>query len=235
MQGRPVLSLSRPSRAIASIAACAVLSLASLADATTVVTDANVSLSPSGSLGDYQLTVFQDAAGTDPTSVWFDYDGTNIEIVNWNIDEGSDWYLVLGGDEFSARNIGDALFTTLLTIDSPAGPIPVGSSDFFLAVNTGLGVDASGPNRDAFGWVELSDTGTELVQLGSAMAYEFPSPGAQGNGIIVGTATTVPEPSALLLVAMGLAALAPRRGPLARAGWMPGPTGTAKGGGAGRA
>ena len=62
-----------------------------------------------------------------------------------------------------------------------------------------------------FGWAELSNTGTELVQLGNAMAYEFSAPGAPGNGIIVGTAIPTPEPSTALLLASGLVALAVRR------------------------
>jgi len=56
-------------------------------------------------------------------------------------------------------------------------------------VNTGQGFDASGPNRDEFGWIEVSSSVAGLVQLGNAMVYG-------GNGVVVGTAIPIPEPTA---------------------------------------
>ena len=54
-------------RVFTSVAACFVLAVSSLANATTVVTNGNISLSAGGGISDYMLSVFQDAAGTDPT------------------------------------------------------------------------------------------------------------------------------------------------------------------------
>ena len=159
-----------------------------------------------GPWADYTLTVYQDAAGTDYTEVIFDFDGTNVNFVIGVIDEGSDWYLVDGGDAFSKGNVASGLFTALFVNLSSSGPVPVGPDNFFLGVNTGLGFDWSDPNRpdpnrDEFGWTELSSSGTDLVQVGNAVAY-----GARG--IVIGTAIPIPEPSTALLLASGLAALA---------------------------
>ena len=195
----------------ARIAACIVLVAPSLASATTVVADANISLSPGGDLGDYTLTVYQDAAGTDYTEVFLDFDGTNVNFVTGVIDEGSDWYLVDNGDAFSKGNVVSGLFTALFVNLSSSGPVPVGPDNFFLGVNTGLGFDGSPlpPNRDEFGWIELSSSGTDLVQVGNAVAY-----GA--GGIVVGTTIPIPEPSTALLLASGLVALVLWRGSVRR-------------------
>lgn len=197
-------------RRLLPISASVILFAASVAHATIVVTGTNVVLSEGGLFGttDYTLTVYQDAAATDPTSVFFDYNGTKLEVVSWSLDEESDWYVAFAAEVFSAQNIERDQFTAIFTTESPRGPISVGSGNFFLAVSTGQGEDASSePNRHVFGWVELSNTGEELVALRSAVAYDFPIPGAPANGIIVGTAVAVPEPSSLMLVALGLVAL----------------------------
>jgi hypothetical protein len=75
------------------------------AQAAAIVTDSNTSLGPTGFDSDYGLTVYQDLAG-DYTQVFIDFDGVSIEVVNWVIDEESDWYLVAAGDVFSTRTIG---------------------------------------------------------------------------------------------------------------------------------
>jgi len=164
----------------------------------TVVTDANIILipAPSGPSTNYSFTTYQDEAGTDPTSVWFNYDGASLEIVNWNIDEELDWYLVDGGDEFTKQNIDAGLFIAIFTVDLPRGPISVGSGDFYLGVNTGLGFSGSAPKRDVFGWIELNVSGAGLISTNNAVAY--------GSGIIVGASTQVPEPGTGLLFGLGL-------------------------------
>lgn len=165
---------------------CLGLLVPGLLRAQTVVVDTNISLSPGAPIGAYMLTVFQDAAGTDPTSIWLDYDGTNVEVVSWNIDEESDWYLAFDNDPFSAQNIGGGLFTAIFTTDSPAGPIAVGPGDFILAVNTGQGFIGDDPNRDVYGWIRLSKSGPDLIDGGDAVAYDG------WGGIFVGTTTPIP-------------------------------------------
>jgi hypothetical protein len=189
----------------ARIATCVALMAPSLAGATTVVTDTNILLSDGEVGADYTLTVYQDTAGTDPTSIFFDYDGTNVEVVAWNLDEVSDWYVVAAGDEFTRQNIVGGLFTAIFTTDGPRGPIPVGSGDFYLGVSTGQGWNGPGPpsppNRDSFGWVELTNTVGGLANAGNAIAYD-------AEGILVGTTIPIPEPSTALLFATGLAVVA---------------------------
>ncbi len=175
---------------------------------------------------DYGATVYQDAAGTDGTSVFFNYDGSNLQIMDLNMDEGSDWYLVNDGDQFSRENIDNGLFPVLISPDTrplPGPPVVVGSEDFYLGVNTGqyfVGIDESGnliPARDVYGWVHISKEFVmgdiffgDLVQLDDATAY-----GAEG--IIVGTTQAIvpiPEPSTIILLltgAVGLLAGARRR------------------------
>ncbi len=175
---------------------------------------------------DYQGLIYQDAAGTDHTSVLFDFDGSNLQIMDLNMDEGSDWYLVNEGDQFSRENIDNGLFPVLISPDTrplPGPPVFVGSEDFYLGVNTGqdwVGIDESGnliPARDVYGWVHISYEFVwedldlffgDLVQLDDATAY-----GAEG--IIVGTTQAiVPEPSTITLLltgALGLLACARRR------------------------
>ena len=195
-----------PYRIPAVVTACVGLFMPSLAGATTVVVDTNISLSLGGALGDYVLTVSQDAAGTDSTSVFLDFDGTSVDFITGNIDEGSDWYLADAGDPFSQANIDAGLFTPLFVNLVSSGPVAVGPSGFFMGVSTGQGfTDFPNPNRDVFGWIELSISGTDLTDDGNAVAY-----GA--IGIFVGTNIPIPEPSTAILLASGLAVLGWRRG-----------------------
>jgi len=127
----------------------------------------------------------------------------NLEVISWTLDEESDWYLVSAGQVFSSQNIDGGLFTTVFTTDSPAGSIAVGS-EFFLGFSTGQSFGAAGPNRDAFGWIELMRSASGLVAGGNAIAYE-------AGGIVVGTAVSVPEPSTALLLFAGLLGLSSPR------------------------
>ncbi len=194
-------------RFAAVAAACVGLCIPLLAGATSVVIDTNISLSAgSGSpLGtDYELTLQQDAAATDPTIVFFDFDGTSIDFITGVVDEGSDWYLVDAGDPFTNADIDAGLFTPLFVVLASSGPVPVGPGSFFLGGSTGKGFSGSDPNRDVFGWIELSISGTDLSVAGNAVAY-----GARG--IFVGTNISIPDPSTALLLASGLVAMGVRR------------------------
>ena len=116
-----------PHRFAAVAAACVGLCIPLLAGATSVVIDTNISLGVAPPLGtDYELTLQQDAAGTDPTIVFFDFDGTSIDFITGVVDEGSDWYLVDAGDPFTNADIDAGLFTPLFVVLASSGPVPVG-------------------------------------------------------------------------------------------------------------
>lgn len=164
-----------------------------------VISNTNVSLSDGGFAGaDYALTVFQDEAGTDPTSILFNVTGSILTFVTSNIDEGSDWYLASFEDEFSNGNIQADLFQVFVratTSGFESNDLNVGFGSFYLGVNTGNmdgGFDPF-PPRNLYGWVRLQNTGGSLTMLGNAMSY-------QGTGVVIGTTQAIPEPSSLTLL-----------------------------------
>lgn len=184
--------------------------------AQTVIVDDNLEFEVDASgLGNHQGTVCQDSvAGTsscDSTLAFFDWDGTNIDAVNFSLDEGSDYYVVQPGDHFDLNYTKSAPLPLLVIADELLFPsvtypaVQVGAGivgqpvDFYLGVATGLS-DPCCSERDVFGWVHLRDaTGTgQLTMVGNAVAYGY-------EGIIAGTTIGLPEPSSALLVLTGLA------------------------------
>jgi hypothetical protein len=139
------------------------------------------------------------------TSVVMKYNAPTIEVIDWTVDAGSDWYLVKPGDAFSPQNIQAGLFLRMFEVlDGPPhyahAAVDVGLSDFWLGVATSY----SGP-RTVFGWVHLQPTSpTELTMLANAISYNSP-------GIIVGTTTLVPEPTVTVFMAIGLPIVLNRR------------------------
>src|SRR5262245_24638300 len=110
----------------AAIALFATLvAISTSAHAQTVVQNSNLTISPSSGPGtaNYAFTVYQNIQASDPTTVWFNYDGSHLQAINTNIDQGSDWYIVHSGDEFSRANIAGGQFPTLISV-SPSTPIP---------------------------------------------------------------------------------------------------------------
>jgi hypothetical protein len=149
----------------------------------------------------YDIEVFQDAAATDGTSAAFKYGSSLISPVAVSIDEGSDWYVVQPGGAFSKKNVKAGQFTPLITYKFNAfPPANVGGADFYLGVSTSVGSGLL-DDRNVFGWVHLRPENGELKMVRNSLAY-----GAAG--IIVGTATLVPEPSMICLGVVGCALLA---------------------------
>lgn len=175
----------------------------------TVIEGTNVVLSNVGFPdADYTLTVYQDASATDPTSIFFDVTDSKLSIIDYNIDEASDWFLVSLNDEFSAATINADSFSTLIqhTPSFKTNEIDTGFGDFYLGINTGNDDGVGFPPRNIYGWVELRNIGGNLTLLDSAITYS-------GDGIIVGTTQVIPEPSStVLLLGMGtLSFVAARR------------------------
>ncbi|MDB4333490.1 hypothetical protein N9986_03350 [Akkermansiaceae bacterium] len=170
-----------------------------------VISGTNIVLGDGSAVGfDYEILIWEDAGANDPTSMWFDYDGTTISPGEMNLDGGSDWYVTSFNDVFSSPNVLAGAFpltaksdmTGLTYIDQVVG------SDFYLGVST----DGAG-QRSNFGWAQFNFSGGTLSIVDSAVAYDM------GNGIIAGTTQTVPEPSSALLAtcALGLGAIRRRR------------------------
>ena len=116
------------------------LAISSSLQAQTVISNSNLLLSPGLFGADYTFSVYQNAAATNGTAFYFDYDGTKVTYVTELIDEGSDWYVVKPGDAFTPANIQAGLFTPIVTFGPVGyGPINVGSGDFWLGVSTHIG------------------------------------------------------------------------------------------------
>lgn len=165
--------------------------------AQTVIQNSNLAISPDTFLppANYAFTIWQNTARTDPTSVWFKYDGSHMQAINTNIDQGSDWYVVHSGDQFSRANISAGQFPTLIQV-SPSTAIPgpsltVGTGDFWLGAATGTVLFGQ---RTIYGWVHLQPLfpgSTTLQMVDNVVTYN-------SLGVIVGTTTAlVPEPATI--------------------------------------
>jgi hypothetical protein len=73
-------------------------------------------------------------------------------------------------------------------------PLSIPFGNFYLGVTTGVGFTNGHPNRNVFGWLELNNTGTELLPVANAVDYG-------DGGIIIGTTTPAPEPASVALLA----------------------------------
>lgn len=190
----------------------AVTALLTQSVSATVVANTNVQLnSPSiypAYTSDYALTVFQDEAGGDGTTMWFNVSGATLSFVGDNLDEASDWYLTSYGDPFTETTIQSAAFPVFARV-VPTGfeshDLTVGYGDFYLGINTGNQNGSWGgpgiPPRNVYGWVHLQNTGGTLTMLENAMSY-------QGTGIVIGTMQAIPEPMVSSLLVIGLVVVA---------------------------
>jgi len=143
------------------------------------------------SLGsNYQGTITQ-SLQPDTTSGFFNYTGTTLKTVSSELDEGSNWFLTQPGQSFTGTQPAPIL----------SSPVSIPLGDVYLAVSTYSHLD---PGYTAYGWVHLQNTGTSLIQLDSAVAY-------REQGIVVGSAAAVPEPTSLALLGTATTLLLLRR------------------------
>lgn len=161
----------------------------------TLVINSNIELIQGGPFDphDYQLTIYQDIAGTDPTSIFFDWTPTSLTLIAYNLDQGSEWYFTQHGDVFTSNAIAASAFTLFDIANSPH-TIPTGP--FYFGANT----DQDDPlmfSRNIFGWAMLSNSPSGLSLISSAVGYDVP-------GIIIGENQLVPEPSVGLMMAFGI-------------------------------
>jgi len=76
------------------------------------------------------------------------------------------------------------------------------NSPFYIGVAYDIG-NAGSPYAKDFGWAKLIRSGTDVSVLDSAMYTD--------SGIVVGTTSTVPEPSSLSLLALGVVVMLGRK------------------------
>ncbi len=141
---------------------------------------------------DYMLTIYQNEEATDYTSLGFIVSGSTLSHGGHTLDEGSDWYSVGLGDEFSVANIANGDFLALHQ-SWPAEHNDLNVSGYFyLGVATSQGTS----ERDIFGWVRLQNIGGVVSMVDNAVSYA-------GTGIIVGTTQAVPEPASVVMISLG--------------------------------
>ena len=94
-----------------------------------VVENSNVFLEELG-MQNYGFTVQQDVAGTDPTGISFSISSSgNLTFEAAGADEGSDWYLVESGEEFSIASTSNGANDLWGTSSDPASfPNPPSNS-----------------------------------------------------------------------------------------------------------
>ncbi len=182
------------------------LILFSAADASAqVVIDSNITFTPDASRpGANYFGSIQQYPDQSYTGVWFNYTGCatfgcTLQAVTTLLDEGSDWYVVRAGDDFTKDAVHNGVFPTYLDKTVTTSPYPIRSipiGDFYVGVRTGRGggwypgVPNFPDTWDIFGWVKLRNTGAQLEMISNVVAY-----GVQG--IVIGTTQVVPEPSSL--------------------------------------
>jgi len=204
---------------MARFAAIICLVFASTAQAQSIVVNNNVQLNNENQFPDlFNVSFLVSKTATHSpgcscdTSPFFNFADGTFTPKGSSADEESDWYVVHPGDIFSPGSIANHSFPLLIdytTVPGTVGPpLTVGTDDFYLGVRTGVGYSFDGlyhlPHRTVYGWVHLQSIGGTLTMLGNVMSYDSP-------GIIVATNTVVPEPSALLLLGIGVISLLGRR------------------------
>jgi hypothetical protein len=148
--------------------------------------------------GNYKASVAQTPAPPGGTQVHFNYVGNTLTSVATTLDEGIDWYLAQAGEVFFPETIAAGQFPLIVKTTSAgwqSNTVNILLGNLYLAASTGNGPFVGGlPPRNVFGWIQLNNTGTELIPIANAVAYNEP-------GIIIGTTSPAPEPASLALLA----------------------------------
>ena len=159
---------------------------------------------------DQEFIASDPSGGRDFTGFSFTPNFDEFEFQGSFIDEGVSVFLVEENDVFSEFNILGGDFTELtfgaqITLDPgfSVGMITV-EPTLFLGVRTpALGVNF-GSFEPAYGWIEVQNLAGNLQVVDHAIAF-----GAEG--IIVNTLIAVPEPSGVLLIAIGFVGISTLR------------------------
>ncbi len=150
--------------------------------------------------GAYFMYLFQDFEQTDNTTICFDYVAPNIIFTLMSVDDGSEWYLVQAGQDFTSAGIAADLYPPFAgTPDLTYGhAVSLVSSTFYLGVRTGSFETLGNLDRVVYGWAEFEVVDDVVYLVRSAVAYNV-------SGITVGTlnAFSVPEPTAYVALLGG--------------------------------
>ena len=109
---------------------------------------------------------------------------------------GQEWYTATSGTVFSPSTQS----TLSPFANNLAAPFTPGQMQLSLGQHFYLAFWLQTPPNNEYGWAQLEYTGSGLTLLGNEIEDS-------GSGIIVGTATVVPEPSAFFLTVVGAALL----------------------------
>ncbi len=155
-----------------------------------------------GSSLDLYTTIDQTPDG-DYTGIFSNYANGVLTGISYNLDQGSDLFVVQKGAIFSNETVLTQSLPFIMGVSVEWGAIPqiatVGQ-EFYLGARTRTDSFANG-YFDTFGWAHFKvDATGQLNLLDSAVAFKE-------GGIIVGTLQAVPEPSSVLMAGLGLAGL----------------------------
>ena len=164
------------------------------------LSNAAVGISHITSAGGNIFYVDQKFDKSDYTGFLFSFiSGSTYQYGGSFLDEGLDMYRVFSGNTFTPAAISNGNFVEFTLNSNYSFP-----STFYVGLET--------PSRDAgfatlspaYGWARIGNSGGVLSILDHAIDYG-------GHGLIVGTTTVIPEPSASILAAIGLTYFITRR------------------------
>ena len=167
----------------------------------------DAALGPGGTFGDYALTL---ASSEGLFMVAFDFAGGDL----YGFSASGNGYSIAEGLRLFEASYGTALTpafaagtTPLFDNSSPADwqiSIPLDTSIYLAYWDDRQTFDYAPTANDGYGWIQLTHTASGLEGSASATAL--------GGGIVVGTTTAIPEPSAMALFILGGLALIRRPG-----------------------